>query len=136
MDLLSNFLLSSSSSFITTVSFLHVLLFGMGIELQISCKSKSPSTCENWCFNFSLFVTPYDSTPFYVLGNAKNAFLETTLQGSTKLAMSTLELVQNGGVDVLSTMSSIRNMSFIFTKCEQQGYKKTMKNKRLSNLGP
>jgi hypothetical protein len=34
--------------------------------------------------------------------------------------MSTLELVKNGGVGVLSTMSSIHNMFSIFVKFERQ----------------
>jgi hypothetical protein len=43
---------------ITQKNFL-VFFFGMGINLNISCKFKSFSTCENWCFNFSLFVSSF-----------------------------------------------------------------------------
>jgi hypothetical protein len=35
--------------------------------------------------------------------------------------MSTLKLVKNGGVGVVSTKFSIHNMSSILTKFEQQG---------------
>jgi hypothetical protein len=38
--------------------------------------------------------------------------------------MSTFKLVQNGGADVLSTMSSIHSMSFIFTKLNNKIKKK------------
>jgi hypothetical protein len=41
--------------------------------------------------------------------------------------MSTLESVKNGGVNVLSTMSSIHNMSSIFTDLNNKGQKKQWK---------
>jgi hypothetical protein len=44
--------------------------------------------------------------------------------------MSTLELVKNGRVGVLSTMFLIHNMSSIFTKFEQQGLKKNNEKKK------
>jgi hypothetical protein len=51
------------------------------------------------------------------LAMSKNAFLLVpTLRGFTKPTMSTLELVKNGGVGVLLTMSSIHNMFSTFTK--------------------
>ncbi len=122
---------SSSSSFTTTTLFFGVFFFGMGTGLRTSYKSKSPSTCENWCFNLPLFAPPSDSPPFHSLGKAKNAFLlTTTLWGSTKLTMSILELVKNGGVDVLSTMSSIHNIYSILIQFEQQGKKRMEKNKK------
>jgi hypothetical protein len=31
-------------------------------KLRIFCKSKSPSTCENFCFNFSFSTPPCDSS--------------------------------------------------------------------------
>jgi hypothetical protein len=52
--------------------------------------------------------------------------------------MSTLELVKNGGACVMSTMSLIHNISFIFTKFDQQMYKKIVKNNKngkMTNLG-
>jgi len=54
-----------------------------------------------------------------------------------KLIMSTLELVKNGGVGVLSTISLIHNTSSIFTKFKQQGFKKNneKKTKKMNNLG-
>jgi hypothetical protein len=50
----------------------------MGISLGISCKSKSPSTCENWCFNLAFFTLPFESPPFHALERAKNALLLAT----------------------------------------------------------
>jgi hypothetical protein len=51
--------------------------------------------------------------------------------------MPTLELVKNGRVSVLSTMFSIHNMSFTFTKFEQQRLKNILeKNKKMNNLEP
>jgi hypothetical protein len=97
------------SSFLTTVFFLGVLWFGMGTGLRIPCKWKFFSTYENWHFKPSLFATPGDSTPFHpfhAFWKAENVFLAITFWGSTKLAMSTLELVKNGGVGGLSTMPS------------------------------
>jgi hypothetical protein len=44
--------------------------------------------------------------------------------------MSILELVKNGGVDVLSTMSSIHNIYSILIQFEQQGKKRMEKNKK------
>jgi hypothetical protein len=94
----------------------------MGTSLKISYKSKSPSTCENWCFNLPLSAPPFDSLPFHAFGKVENTFLlATTLWGSTKLTMSILELVKNGGADVLSTMSSIHSIYSIFIEFEQQG---------------
>jgi hypothetical protein len=56
----------------------------METGLRIFCTSKSPSTCENWCFNPPFSTTPFDSPPFHALGKAKNALLlETTLWRST-----------------------------------------------------
>jgi hypothetical protein len=110
--------------------FFCVFLFGMRIGLRISCKSNSCSTCENWYFNFSLSVPPLDSTSFHALGKARNALLATTLWGSTKLAMPTLELVKNGRVSVLSIMFSLHNMSFTFTKFEQQRFKNIVKKNK------
>jgi hypothetical protein len=52
--------------------------------------------------------------------------------------MLTLELVKNGGACVLSTMFSIHNISFIFTKFDQQMLKKIVKKnkkKKTTNLG-
>jgi len=50
----------------------------MGASLGISYKSKSSSTCENWCFNSSLSTPPSNSTPFHALGKAENALLLAT----------------------------------------------------------
>jgi hypothetical protein len=74
-------------------------------------------------------ASPSNSPPFCALEKKEeNALLlTTTLQGSTKLAMSTLELIKNGRGGVLSIMFSIRSMSCILTKFEQQGLQKTMK---------
>ncbi len=69
------------------------------------------STYENWHFKSSLFVAPGDLTPFdpfHALWKAENAFLAITFWGSTKLAMSTLELVKNGRVGVLSNDALMR----------------------------
>ncbi len=82
-------------------------------HLGFSYKFKSPFTCENWHSNLSFFLaSPSNSPSFCALEKNENAFLPTTtLQGSTKLTMSTLELVKNGGASVLSTMFSIHSMS-------------------------
>ncbi len=148
------FLTFSPFSFITTTFFLGALLFEMEINLKLFYKSKSPSHYENWHFNPSLFAASFNSTPFHTLGKAKNALLTTTLWRFTNPTMSTLKLIKNVTISVLSTMSSIHNMFFIFTKLEQQGLKKinfiftkfeqqvlkkTIKkqtNKKMSNLGP
>jgi hypothetical protein len=45
-------------------------------------------------------------------------------------------LVKNGEVELLSTMFSIHNMSFLLTKFEQQRFKKTIKKRRMNNLEP
>jgi hypothetical protein len=53
--------------------------------------------------------------------------------------MLTLELVNNGEVDVLTTMSSIHSMSSTFTKFEnklKENNGKEQKNKKMNNLGP
>jgi hypothetical protein len=50
--------------------------------------------------------------------------------------VSTLELVKNGRVDVLSPMSSKHSMSSILTEFEKQIVKKTKKTKTMNNLGP
>ncbi len=64
----------SSSSSITQIAFsLHIFKFEIGISLGISCKSKSPSTCENWWLNLPLFAPPFQSPPFPALERAKNA---------------------------------------------------------------
>jgi hypothetical protein len=72
-------------SFITIVLFFGVFFFlGMGIDLGIFCKFKSPSTCENdtSTLHFQLHLS-FDSTPFHAFGKAKNAFLlAITLWGS------------------------------------------------------
>jgi hypothetical protein len=60
------FFKKSSLFFNTTTFFLGVLFFGTC--LGISYKSKSLSTCENWCFNLPLFAPPSNSPPFRALG--------------------------------------------------------------------
>jgi hypothetical protein len=62
-----------------TVFFFGAFLFGIGINLEIYCKSKSFSTCENWHFNRLFFIPPSNSTPFHAQEKAKNALLTTTL---------------------------------------------------------
>jgi hypothetical protein len=69
------------------------------------------------------------SLSFHELGNIENAlFLTITLWRSTKLIILTLELIKNGGVGVLSTMSSIRKGIFhshkIWTMRIKKGLKK------------
>ncbi len=82
--------------------FFSVIFFGMGTGWRISCKSKSPSTYENWPFNLPLSSPPSNSPLFCALGKAENALLATTLWGSTKLAMSTPKLKKKMGELVCS----------------------------------
>jgi len=67
----------------------------------------------------------YDDSPsFCALWKFENVlFIGITLCGCTKLVMSTLELVKNGRIDVLSLMSSIHSMSSILIEFEQQDIK-------------
>jgi hypothetical protein len=66
------------SSFITIVFFFGAFFFGMRTD---SCKSKSPCTYENWCFNLPLSTSPSILPPFCALGKVENEFfiLATTL---------------------------------------------------------
>jgi hypothetical protein len=59
---------------IPQLSFCFVLFFGMGTGLGISYKFKSPFTCENSCFNFTLFAPPFDSPSFRSLEKVGNSF--------------------------------------------------------------
>ncbi len=133
------FLTFSLFSFITTTFFLGALLFEMEINLKLFYKSKSPSPYENWHFNPSLFAPSFNSTPFHTLGKAKNALLTITLWRFTNPTMSTLKLIKNVTISVLSTMSSIHNMFFHFhkiwaTRIKKNNAKQT--NRKMSNLGP
>ncbi len=121
MDILSNFFNFLIFTFTTIASFHGVFLFRMIISLRISKKSKSLSTCKNWCFNPSLSTPPSNSIPFHALEKTKNALLMTTFGRFTKLAMSTLKWIKEGEASVLSTMSLIYNMLSIFKQIEQQG---------------
>ncbi len=116
----STFSPSSSSSFIVTIiTFFFVVLFlGRGVGLGISCKSKSPSIHENECFNPpwpKLYVLTSETHSFWAFPRIWNALLQTTtLCGSTKPTMPTLNVFKNGMVGVYSTMSSsIHEMSSI-----------------------
>jgi hypothetical protein len=62
---------------IPQLSFFFVLFFGMGTGLGISYKFKSPFTCENLHFDFSLFAPPFDSPSFLSLEKIENALLLT-----------------------------------------------------------
>ncbi len=95
----------SFSFFTTTTFFLGVLFFGMGTDLGIYYKSKSPSTCENWCFNPPLFAPPSDSPPFCAFGRAENVlFLATQFVRIHKTNCVDSRTGKIGGAFVLSTM--------------------------------
>jgi hypothetical protein len=51
----------------------------MRTDLSISYKFKSPFGCENWHFNASLSIPPFDSVSFHAPEKVKNAFLAITL---------------------------------------------------------
>ncbi len=68
--------------------------------------------------------------------NWKCIFLATTLWGSTKLAMWILELIQNEGASMLSTMSSIHSISSILTEFEQQRFLKNSEKNKQRNEQP
>ncbi len=68
------FLVFSPSLCFVIITFFHgVIFYGMGTYLKISYKSKSLSTCENWCFNPPLSTPPSNSSPFDALEKAENA---------------------------------------------------------------
>ncbi len=117
MDFFSSFFIFFIFVFYHNCLFPCAFLFEMGIGLNIFCKSKSLSTCENWHFNPSLSTSPFNSTQFHAFQKPKNVLLlATTLWRSIKPAMQTLELVKSEGANVLSTMSSKHGTFFIFTK--------------------
>jgi hypothetical protein len=53
-----------------------------------------PTFSENWRFNASLFIPPFDSVSFHAPEKGENAYLAITLWGSKKLAILTLELIK------------------------------------------
>ncbi len=96
---------------ISQLLFSLLFFFLMKTDLSISSKFKSPFNCENWHFNVSISIPPFDSVSFHAPEKVENVFLAITLWWSKKLAMSTLELIKNG---IVITLSSIHNMS---SKC-------------------
>ncbi len=85
--------------------------------------------CSSWTrLNYD------NSPPFCALWRCEIAlFIGANLWRLTKPAMSTLELVKNGRVDVLLPMSSNHNMFSIFTEFEKKYFKKWWKRETNKN---
>ncbi len=78
----------------------------MGINLWISFKFKCPSTCENEHFNLPqpiFFVFIFETFSFCAFARVENVLLQTTtLCEFANLTMSTLNVLENGMVGMLS----------------------------------
>ncbi len=127
---------SSSSFMVTIVAFFFVVFFlGRGVDLRIFYKFKFFSTCENECFNPAqpkFFVLTFKTPSYWTFPRIGNAFLQaTTLCGSVKTTMPTLDVFENGMVGVHSTNILLHPWN-VFNFCTIST-SRTSENKTLKN---